>query len=138
MKVALRKLLNAQQALQELAKEKLAPRTAYEILRNARKVEPVVKSEMETIQQTGQKMIDEKKAELGEKWMEDPKNKEVLDGMNKELDALLDDEVEVDVHLINLDLLTCQVTVGALADLDWMLSFPEDEPAKEPRKKHKK
>ena len=137
MKVALRTLINSQAALQELGREKFPAQLAYTILRNARKVEQVSKPELETIQQTGNALIEAKNAELGPEWTQNEKNKPILDQLNKDLDALLEAEVEVDVRTIALDQLTCDVKPGTLADLDWMIAFPDEAPEKPPRKKHK-
>ena len=51
--------------------------------------------------------------------------------------SIIEAEVEVDVRTIALDQLTCDVKPGVLADLEWMIQFPEEVPEKPPRKKHK-
>ena len=132
MKIKLETLVVSNSALMQLAQEKLQAKTAYMLQRNIR----IIRDELKTYDATRVDLINSK---YGTK-QEDGTYQVLPDkqpAFFQELNPLLAVDLELDLRKISLTELTCPVSAAMLLDLEWMVTFPEDNIKKEPRKRHK-
>lgn len=121
MKLKLSEILNAFQALNRLAADKMPIKLAYRIQRNIRMIQP----ELDAFEAARIKLIHDK---WGEKQADGPSKvpPEKMADFMKEIDELKAEEVEVDIHPLKLDE-AIQITPGDMLALHWMFVDPGPE-----------
>ena len=132
MKIKLETLVASNAALMQLAQEKLQAKTAYILQRNIR----IIRDELKTYDATRVDLINSK---YGTK-QKDGTYRVMPDrqpAFFQELSPLLAVELELDLRKISLTELTCPISAATLLGLEWMVTFPEEDTKKEPRKRHK-
>ena len=132
MKIKLETLVTSNAALMQLAQEKLQAKTAYVLQRNIR----IIRDELKTYDAARVDLINSK---YGTK-QEDDTYRVMPDrqpAFFQELSPLLAVELELDLRKISLTELTCPISAATLLDLEWMVTFPEEDTKKEIRKRHK-
>ena len=132
MKIKLETLVASNSALMQLAQEKLQAKTAYVLQRNIR----IIRDELKTYDATRVDLINSKygtEQEDGIYQVMPDKQPAFF----QELNPLLAVELELDLRKISLTELTCPISAAMLLDLEWMVTFPEEDTKKEPRKRHK-
>jgi len=132
MKIKLETLVASNAALMQLAQEKLQAKTAYVLQRNIR----IIRDELKTYDAARVDLINSK---YGTK-QKDGAYRVMPDrqpAFFQELSPLLAVELELDLRKISLTELTCPISAATLLDLEWMVTFPEEDTKKEPRKRHK-
>ena len=132
MKIKLETLVASNSPLMQLAQEKLQAKTAYILQRHNR----IIRDELKTYDAARVDLINSK---YGTK-QEDDTYRVMPDrqpAFFQELSPLLAVELELDLRKISLTELTCPISAATLLDLEWMVTFPEEDTKKEPRKRHK-
>jgi hypothetical protein len=119
MKIAIRKLVDSSEPLGRIAQEKMAGKLARVMSRNLR----LISNELTDFNQARQKLLDQygKPNDNGTQYefnVEDGSSKKFAD----ELNATLDDEVELDIRLLTeAEVESFQSTPGDLMVIDWMI-----------------
>lgn len=128
MKLKLIKLLNAQEGLQALANTKgLSSVVAYRIAKNVKALD----EELNTYEETRKKLVEEKanKDEEGKPIIKDDKydlTNKALKEVNKELNALLEEEVDIDIKELSLiDIDKAGLSALELSSIDFMIREEE-------------
>ena len=126
MKLTNRKIINDVGLLLNLSNIQLPVRTSYVISRNIKKIE----KELEIYNTERQKLLDkyaEKNEDGSLKVDENDQLKipnENLKAWNKDINELLDIEIDIDIHKFNIkDLLNsnCEITANELILIDYMI-----------------
>jgi GTPase Era involved in 16S rRNA processing len=126
MKLTNRKILNDSNFLRGLIHKQLPIKVSYAIAKNVSKIE----KELEIYNKERQKLLDKYcvKDEKGNLVIDESNNysieEEYIDICNKELNELLDIEVDIDIHKFKLnDLLQCNLEVSPadLSLIDYMI-----------------
>lgn len=126
MKLTNRKIINDVGLLLKLSNIQLPVRTSYVISRNIKKIE----KELEIYNEERQKLLDkyaEKNEDGSLKVDENDQLKipnENLKAWNKDINELLDIEIDIDIHKFNIkDLLNsnCEITANELILIDYMI-----------------
>lgn len=126
MKLTNRKILNDSNFLGGLIHKQLPIKVSYAIAKNVSKIE----KELEIYNKERQKLLDKYcvKDEKGNLVIDESNNysieEEYIDICNKELNELLDIEVDIDIHKFNeSDLLNsnCEITASELMLIDYMI-----------------
>jgi hypothetical protein len=132
MKLTLRKLVNAVEALQVIGREKMGVKLAYRIERNVGRINVELEAYQKARRALVMKHGQEDPKEPGR--FEIPrKNKKAF---NDELEILLAEEVDVDIRPIGLEELTFDVAPLHLLALEWMLEVDEGAESKPERQRH--
>lgn len=130
MKLELNTLLTAQQALGTLGNTKgLSSVVAYRISKNIK----AVSKEIEDYEESRKKLLEEhsNKDDEGNVIIKDDNTYDVIDGhmeiINKELDKLKKEEVELDIKKINIfDIDKAGLSPFELETIEFMINFEEE------------
>lgn len=126
MKLTNKKIVNDANFLGALVQKQLPVKVSYVIAKNVSKIE----KELEIYSKERQKLLDKYsvKGEKGENLIDENNQFQIadehLESWNKDLNELLDIEVEIDIHKFNInDLLNfnCEMTPGELMLIDYMI-----------------
>ena len=126
MKLTNRRIVNDATFLSNLANKQLPIRVSYAIAKNVSKIE----SELEVFNAERQKLLDQYcvKDEEGKNKIDENNQLRIdgehLESWSKDLEELLDIEVEIDMHKFNInDLLNsnCEMTASELMLIDYMI-----------------
>jgi hypothetical protein len=124
MKLTLSQIVNGYAALARVGSEKMNIKLAYNIQRNMRIMEPEA-------QQFEKARVELVKTKYGK---EDPETKAFsvpppkLEAFQKELGQLLEVEVDLDIHTVQMDDFSIEITPIDLMALHWMFVNGETEP----------
>lgn len=126
MNLTIRKILNDTNSLAVISKKQLPIKVSYAIAKNIKKIE----SELKVYNEERQKLIDKYciKDDEGKNVIDENNNLKIadehLDAWNKEINELVDIEVDIDIHKFNLDSLICgnyDMTPEELMIIDYMI-----------------
>lgn len=126
MKITIRKILNDTNSLAVISQKQLPIKVSYAIAKNIKKLE----NELKIYNEERQKLIDKYciKDEEGNNVIDENNNLKIadehLDNWNKEINELMDIEVDIDIHKFNLDSLmngNYDMTPAELMIIDYMI-----------------
>lgn len=126
MKITIRKILNDTNSLAVISQKQLPIKVSYAIAKNIKKLE----SELKIYNEERQKLIDQYciKDNEGNNVIDENNNLKIadehLDAWNKEINELMDIEVDIDIHKFNLDSLmngNYDMTPAELMIIDYMI-----------------
>ena len=126
MKITIRKILNDTNSLAVISQKQLPIKVSYAIAKNIKKLE----SELDIYNKERQKLIDKYciKDEEGNNVIDENNNLKIadehIDNWNKEINDLMDIEVDIDIHKFNLDSLmnvNYDMTPAELMIIDYMI-----------------
>ena len=126
MKLTIRKILNDVNSLAAIAQKQLPIKVSYAIAKNIKKLE----SELNIYYKEREKLIDKYciKDDEGKNIIDENNNLKIanehLEVWNKEINELMDIEVDIDIHKFNLDSLMCgnyDMTPAELMIIDYMI-----------------
>ena len=126
MKLTNRKIVNDVNFLAILTQKQLPIKVSYAIAKNISKIE----SELKIYNKERQKLLDKfcVKDSEGNNVIDENNNLKIADEhlevWNKEINELLDIEVEIDIHKFNVDDLiysNCEMTPGEIMLIDYMI-----------------
>ncbi|MFR3072133.1 MAG: DUF1617 family protein [Paeniclostridium sp.] len=126
MKLTNRKIVNDANYLGALANKQLPIKVSYAIAKNVSKIE----NELKIYNNERQKLLDKYcvKDEEGKNKIDENNQLRItdenMDDWNKEINELLDIEIEIDIHKFNInDLLNsnCEMTASELMLIDYMI-----------------
>ena len=126
MKLTIRKILNDTNSLAAISQKQLPVKVSYAIAKNIKKIE----SELKIYNEERQKLIDKYciKDDEGKNVIDENNNLKIadehLEAWNKEINELMDIEVDIDIHKFNLDSLMCgnyDMTPAELMIIDYMI-----------------
>lgn len=130
MKVKLRTLVDSMESINTIARLNWSIKPSFRLSRVKRKMAPLVEDFFEArnklITSHGEKVTDEKTGEETYRI----KDEEVVKKVGKEVDELLDEEVEIDVDPVPISLLEnddVSIAPDHLMMLDWLLTEKEPE-----------
>ena len=126
MKLTIRKILNDTNSLAAISQKQLPIKVSYAIAKNIKKLE----SELKIYNKEREKLIDKYciKDDEGKNVIDENNNLKIadehLEAWNKEINELMDIEVDIDIHKFNLDSLMCgnyDMTPAELMIIDYMI-----------------
>ena len=126
MKITIRNILNDTNSLAVISQKQLPIKVSYAIAKNIKKLE----SELKIYNEERQKLIDQYciKDNEGNNVIDENNNLKIadehLDAWNKEINELMDIEVDIDIHKFNLDSLmngNYDMTPAELMIIDYMI-----------------
>lgn len=127
MKILLSQIFNSREAFQRIMKGQFSPKVSYWVLKNARNIEPELKS----CEDVRGKLITEKYGvESSPGQWEVPKQSESEKLYYSELFELLSTEAEIEIHKIKLPE-EYKISAEDVSLLEWMLDFEDEDKAKE-------
>jgi hypothetical protein len=120
MKLTLRQIVNASPALGRVGAEKASAKFAYNIARNLRLTEPEVLG----YQKAHNELVEKYRAKNKDgEWVIPDENQKIF---TKEVEELLEQEVELDIHTFAL-LDEIKISGIDLFLLEWMIIVPDTE-----------
>lgn len=126
MKLTIRKILNDTNSLVAISQKQLPVKVSYAIAKNIKKLE----NELKIYNEEREKLIDKYciKDDEGKNVIDENNNLKIanehLEAWNKEINELMDIEVDIDIHKFNLDSLMCgnyDMTPAELMIIDYMI-----------------
>lgn len=126
MKITIRNILNDTNSLAVISQKQLPIKVSYAIAKNIKKLE----SELKIYNEERQKLIDQYciKDNEGNNVIDENNNLKIadehLDAWNKEINELMDIEVDIDIHKFNLDSLmngSYDMTPAELMIIEYMI-----------------
>lgn len=126
MNLTIRKILNDANSLAVISQKQLPIKVSYAISKNIKKLE----KELKIYNEERQKLIDKYcvKDDEGKNLIDENNNLKIadehLEDWNKEINELMDIEVDIDIHKFNLDSLMCgnyDMTPAELMIIDYMI-----------------
>ena len=131
MKIKLSKLVNAVSSLQGLSKRDDLPiKVAYALVKNYKKIDTELKAFEETknklFEKYGEKVVLDKKGNVVEDESKGKKvtriKKEHIETFNKEIDKILEDEIDLQVHKIKIEIFEdVKIKPQTLMAIDFLL-----------------
>jgi len=118
MKIKVSKILESVEALRALSQQKFPLSTLFKLRKNYTELEAAIK------------LFEEKRKELFEKYgTQKEKGEMVISEENEktyftEINAILEEEVEIDVQKLDLPA-TYEMTISDLAKIDYVINIPE-------------
>ena len=122
MKLKLSQIVEATQPLTRLGSEKLSAKIAFRLKRNIEAVNPV----LQTFNQECDRLRKDKYGATGKNGLTVPP--ENRDPFQKEINEMLAEEVDVEIRVITLDELTCEIAALDLEALEWMIVEEKTKP----------
>lgn len=120
MKIKLYEILNSIDILQQLRNQKFSIKVSYKIQRNLKQIQ----NEIDEINKIKKELIDKYSEDLEDKKKFIPENK--IEKINKELQDLLEEEIELDILKINIDEFILDISPNELSKIEWMIEFKEE------------